>query len=186
MNLDNIFKQERKRLKFYNSHPGYKSSMSRRSKKRLIRILNKAGVVLDNNSHVLDIGCGDGRVSKLIASQYECNVIGADYSEARVERGKQTIGDLPVTLVVDNAYDFIDKYEGQADLIMLFEVLEHLSDPKLLLEKCKKKSKTIVGSVPLNMRCFTHIQLFKSVEAVEALGVSVMFRTKRHMFFSWV
>lgn len=88
-----------------------------------------------NASNVLDIGCGEGPFSCLL-SYYKAKVLGLDISEGTIEKAAaqaKAFGMDNVTfknIGIDNS-----SFTEDFDLIMAFEVLEHLPDDKLACEK---------------------------------------------------
>lgn len=79
--------------------------------------------------HILDLGCGDGRMGKKIKESQECNVVGVNISEYEARLASQwldkvIVGDLN-NLDTSNLRKF--------DCIICCHILEHLYQPQQLL-----------------------------------------------------
>lgn len=98
----------------------------------------------------LDIGCGEGWTLDFFLRK-GWNVKGIDYSDIGIKKHNKAI--LPYFLMGD-IYDELDKFiinNEQFDIIWLDNVLEHVLEPKLLLEKVNKvmsKNAILVIEVP--------------------------------------
>ena len=81
----------------------------------------------------LDLGCGDGRLTKEIKGG---RVVGADVSELALSRAR---GRLPeaefVQLVPDEPLPFLD---GSFDLVVCVETIEHVRDVQLFLSEARR------------------------------------------------
>jgi SAM-dependent methyltransferase len=60
---------------------------------------------LAEKSRVLDLGCGSGASSAVLAREFGCEVVGIDLSPKMVAHGRQTIADPRVKLLVGDACD---------------------------------------------------------------------------------
>jgi 2-polyprenyl-3-methyl-5-hydroxy-6-metoxy-1,4-benzoquinol methylase len=116
---------------------------------------------------VLDLGCGDGRLSGLLDSSK--GYVGVDYSNVRIDRAKKTYPQR--RFYHDDLHRFIDSNNLRFyDLIVCIEVLEHLEDPKLLLNNIiqrKDKDAVIVATIPINLPYVAHLQTWKTNQEVE-------------------
>ncbi len=89
-----------------------------------------------NGCSVLDIGCGQGVVSLSLAPCSKC-ILGVDINEENLKLARREAERLGLTNVRFrklSAYDLrpIEHY----DVIILSDVLEHVRDQRLLLERC--------------------------------------------------
>jgi len=106
---------------------------------RPLRILEEDGL-LGKDKIVLDVGCGDGRMSFLLSSKVK-QVFGIDNQEAPVAMGKLLVaGAKNVELRVGDARK-IDFPDGTFDLVVSFDVVEHL--PEETMEKMLAEMKRV-------------------------------------------
>jgi 2-polyprenyl-3-methyl-5-hydroxy-6-metoxy-1,4-benzoquinol methylase len=96
---------------------------------------------------VLEIGCGDGQFLRyLSANGYE--IYGLDFSEHAVRRTRKNTGSGNIFLGTLEEAKYKD---GYFDVVCLFEVLEHLSDPLGELREIRrvlKEEGVVAGTVP--------------------------------------
>lgn len=102
----------------------------------LVRIVRQ--VVPADGATVLDLGCGDGLFSHLLAQQ-QLNVIGVDLERSAIEQARaktqaeRSAGRAPEFHVSDGgALPFDD---GSMHAVALFDVIEHLPNPIALLRE---------------------------------------------------
>lgn len=85
---------------------------------------------------ILDIGCGNGSLSNLIA-QHGYEVVGIEESESGVKFANQTFPDC--RFIQGSIYNLPDKELGEKfDIVIAAEVIEHLFYPKELVKNAKK------------------------------------------------
>ncbi|UJS25731.1 class I SAM-dependent methyltransferase [Thiothrix winogradskyi] len=102
----------------------------------------------DNHSHsqivrrvpryaqVLELGCGDGSMSRLLRERCEAHIIGVDHNPDIVWQA-QRYCDYVFTEDLDDPHS-LDALEGEKfDVITLVDVLEHLQHPEALLQRLK-------------------------------------------------
>jgi 2-polyprenyl-3-methyl-5-hydroxy-6-metoxy-1,4-benzoquinol methylase len=80
---------------------------------------------------VHEIGCGEGRLTQLIAGTGPAQVKGSDFSSTMIERAMAENHRPNVTFVQRDIYDLGP--EDSAELIVCCEVLEHLERPEYAL-----------------------------------------------------
>ena len=94
--------------------------------------------MVEYNSSVLDLGCGDGTLGEKLIKERNCKVVGVDISEVAVKYAQRKgvnaiVGDLDEPLNFDdNTY------------VILCDVLEHLFDPMFALKEALRVSKKYV------------------------------------------
>lgn len=95
----------------------------RRRVKTIIRYLD-----IQDDDVVLDCGCGEGFLTKIISELYDCEIYGLDIDEDLLEAARQNIGDK--NNVVFQHGDIINlPFRNETfDKIILMEVLEHIPD----------------------------------------------------------
>jgi 2-polyprenyl-3-methyl-5-hydroxy-6-metoxy-1,4-benzoquinol methylase len=100
--------------------------------KRLVFIIDTLKSRLPSNAVVLDVGCGNGIISRSLG-EHGFNVYGIDISEKAIEKAKQLNKFAHVKFDVLSAEHLIS--EGKKyNAIICSEVLEHLSEPGDLLK----------------------------------------------------
>lgn len=98
-----------------------------------------------NGKKILDLGCGNGRIGALFIKNNE--VYGIDFSESAVEIANQKgikaqVGDIGLKLPFE---------DGEFDVVLLVEVMEHVFDPVFLLREISrvlKKDGILFCAVP--------------------------------------
>lgn len=84
-------------------------------------------------TRVMEVGCAEGGVL-LPFLQSGCHCVGVDLAEARVEQAKAFLQEYvtngQATLISQNIYDedFVAKYDGSFDIIILKDVIEHVPE----------------------------------------------------------
>jgi len=80
---------------------------------------------------VLEVGCGQGELSAMLAYAGSASVAAIDYSENAIALAKERVNLANVEFSCLDGYDVTGKY----DVITLGGVLEHIDDPWNLLDK---------------------------------------------------
>src|ERR1700746_1420117 len=88
-------------------------------------------------SLVIDLGCGTGRFSELLAAHFGVQVIGIDPSLKMLDhaRHKPTMGRLVYCQGLAEALPLPD---GRADLVFMSMVYHHLTDPSAVVKECHR------------------------------------------------
>ena len=87
------------------------------------------------SAHVLDLGCGDGRVTALLA-RAGAEATGVDPSEVALERARARHPDLEFrTTAADGTLPFAD---GVFDVVVCLNVLEHVADTQRLMSEARR------------------------------------------------
>ena len=93
----------------------------------LWRCLFEQHLGLDRTSRVLDVGCGTGRFSILIAKHFQCSVVGIDPSSSMLTQGrtKCSNGEFVCLRARGEALPFS---EGVFDVCLASQVIHHFQD----------------------------------------------------------
>ncbi len=154
-----MYKREEALKDFYNSHPtgGHVTT-----EEKLVRTLEALEVEMRGD--VLDLGCAQGHTC-FFAKQMDANPLGIEFSEKRIDKGRQTYPGIE--LLCMDIHRFVETTNLTFDIIMMFDVIEHLEDPKTLITKAidiLRPGGNIISSTPLRMPYEAHLQVFESVE----------------------
>lgn len=87
-----------------------------------------------NYDKVLDAGCGDGGLAKLIKEKWKCDVYGADISR----KGIILANNSGVKAKVANLSEKIPFSDNFFDLVIANEIIEHLINPDIFLEEIRR------------------------------------------------
>jgi len=129
------------------------------------RIMNYHRHFIDNieeNSKILDIGCGIGALANSIAKKAEI-VLACDINRNSIEMAKSTFKNDNVKFIYADAtsYEFNENF----DYIILSNVLEHIKDRIIFLKKIKHLAKYMLIRVPMIDRSW--LPLYKKELGVE-------------------
>lgn len=128
--------------------------------------------LIPNNSKVLELGCASGYMSQALKNK-GCYVIGVEYDTELAKLARKQCdcliqGDLDII-------DLSQELQGeQFDVIIVADVLEHLRDPKRILEQIKyllKQNAFVVGSVPNIAHISVSLALLKGDFDYRPLGI---------------
>lgn len=113
---------------------------------RAAQFVSVAVADLDGHADVSDLGCGDGGLLSLVQEIPGATAWGYDFQpsnrEGWTERG--------VTAYAKNAFGTSRRGIRLGDIVVMTEVLEHLTDPHGALKWARGKSKRLVCSSPFN------------------------------------
>lgn len=88
-----------------------------------------------NAKRILDIGCGTGRLGEGLKQKRHCHVTGVELDTLSATRAAERI-DLVIQKDLE-ATDF-DFQDHQFDCVICADILEHLREPRILLEKIRR------------------------------------------------
>ena len=109
--------------------------------------------MVENESHVLDIGCARGRLLKLLAQTKGVKGLGVDIDFPSVleaeGRGLNVImGDMRVTENGEDREDFFLIPDNSFDTVILSETLQEMRRPVGVLDECLRIAKTAIVTFP--------------------------------------
>ncbi|MCK5599524.1 class I SAM-dependent methyltransferase [bacterium] len=114
------------------------SRLNRESKSTFIRSSYKSELWflkdLDRSIKILDLGCGQGILLRYLCYLGFTSLTGVDISSSQLEAAEKTLPDS-VRLEKDSAIDFLGKNRNAFDLIISYDILEHIQEdlaPELL------------------------------------------------------
>jgi ubiquinone/menaquinone biosynthesis C-methylase UbiE len=86
-------------------------------------------------SLVVDLGCGTGRFSEILAAEFGARIIGFDPSENMIDqaRRKPPIGSIEFKRA---SADELPLADGCVDLVFMSQVYHHLPDPVAVAQEC--------------------------------------------------
>ncbi|MDB9512887.1 methyltransferase [Kamptonema animale CS-326] len=87
-----------------------------------------------NPQTILEVGCGEGHITKVLVDSSDAKIHCTDISNTILNIAKDAISSPRVSFENKNIYELKSETEG-SDIVVCCEVLEHLDDPILGLEK---------------------------------------------------
>lgn len=141
----------------------------------LDRTLGLFDLRIQPTDHVVEIGCGIGRITRPLAAR-AARVVGVDVSAEMIQRARQALADLPnVELMVGNGRDLTGIPDASADVVYSFIVFQHIPDPAITCGYVRDIGRVLrpggwtlfqVSDLPLIHRPETHA-------AVRSLGARI-------------
>ena len=115
----------------------------------LLELLSPGKLSSSSKLRVLDLGCGNGSLTNLIAQQgYE--VVGVEESESGFKEARQKFSECH--FVQASIYNLTDaEFENSFDIVISSEVIEHLLYPRELIraaKKCLKPNGRLILTTP--------------------------------------
>ncbi|GAA0728745.1 hypothetical protein GCM10009430_38100 [Aquimarina litoralis] len=107
----------------------------------------------DNANKIIDIGCGNGAFAEILKQKTGGEVWGIEYMEEEAKIAETKLDKVFAGKCEDYLDELPDKY---FDVIYFNDVLEHLTDPYMVLGKVKHKltpNGVVISSIP-NVRYY--------------------------------
>ena len=114
---------------------------------------------------VLDIGCGGGLISELLAKK-NGNVTGIDENIYNIKQAREhaKMGSIKINYKNQSLDTFYKKNKKKYDLILCLEVLEHVNDVKKTLDKISELMKPggtlILSTINRNLKSLLFAKIF--------------------------
>lgn len=92
-----------------------------------------------NDKNVIDVGCGGGILSEALAHK-GANVTGIDLAPQSIDIAKLHLheSNLQINYECINIIDKAKQFTGWFDVVTCMEMLEHVPEPKIIIENCVK------------------------------------------------
>ena len=103
--------------------------------------------VLPSGAVVLDIGCGSGDLTSMLARS-AVSVVGIDHDRDCIAVAQENHRLPNVEFLVGEAEECLASTDMKFDVVILSHVLEHLEDPALLLERTSSRCGFVYLEVP--------------------------------------
>lgn len=129
------------------------------------RIMNYHQFFVDNikkGDRILDVGCGNGAVAYDLSRKAE-SVLGIDINEENINYAKKHYQGDNLNFIIGDATKY--RFKRSFDIIVLSNVLEHIKNRTIFLQKIKKLAPTILIRVPMIDRDW--LVLYKKEKGVE-------------------
>ena len=115
------------------------------------------------NKKILDIGCGGGILSEEL-SKMGAKVTGIDFSKKSISIAKKHAQEENLDIEYINGSILDISNLGKYDCIICFEMIEHIHEPKRLIEKIEsvsqKKSHLFMSTINRNLKSFIFAKIF--------------------------
>ncbi len=110
------------------------------SQKRVLSLARKllAFAELDGKNDFLEVGCGNGVVSRYLADSYQANVVGIDVDREQVELARKEAGDVGGIRFLEADATSLPFVDASFDLVLSFGVLHHIENWQDALKEIKR------------------------------------------------
>ncbi len=98
--------------------------------------------VRDSISRALDLGCGTGRFTTLLADTFNCSVIGIEPAAAMSKIAKQTLQSYATIEVRTGQGEALPLKDDAVDLVFMSQVYHHLEHPLRALQEARRVLRT--------------------------------------------
>ena len=149
--------------KIFNGKRRYYDKKNIELLKKIHFLLKEQGMTLNGVKKILDIGCGGGILSEEL-SKMGAKVTGIDSSKKSINIAQKHAKeqDLDIEYINGSILDISNL--GNYDCIICLEMIEHIHEPKKLIEKIKsvsqKKSHLFMSTINRNLKSFIFAKIF--------------------------
>lgn len=178
-----IIEEEAKALNHYNNINYFDRSKfinASMSIKTLTDILGQLDILEKRKLNILDFGCGTGETSIYLSKNFDHSCFGIDYSQKRIDKANSYLSpSIDCKFEVGDVNEYVEKTEDKFDVILAFEIIEHLKNSDHIVKKLKnmltEDGVLIITlpyqSVPNNI----HLSAYKNLNDVKnRLGVEIL------------
>lgn len=88
-------------------------------------------------SLVVDLGCGTGRFSEVLAAEFAARIIGLDPSQTMIDQARRKLAAGKIKFGRATAHQ-LPLASGCADLVFMSQVYHHLRDPVAVARECRR------------------------------------------------
>jgi 2-polyprenyl-3-methyl-5-hydroxy-6-metoxy-1,4-benzoquinol methylase len=117
-----------------------------------LNTLVKRGFLDISGKSILEIGCGNGIVIEQLKTKYNAQIDGCDLNKKALEK----IGLIRDNIYCYNIYEKNELLKEKYDVILLFDILEHIEDDVEFLNACLYHLKP-GGKIVINVPAFQHL-----------------------------
>ena len=101
--------------------------------------------LITKNSHVLDVGCGDGILMEFLIKEKKVNIRGIEISKAKV----QNCIAKGLTIIEGNAEDDLRQFPNKSfDYVILSQTLQAFLNPEKVIDELLRIGKQAIVTIP--------------------------------------
>ena len=101
--------------------------------------------LIDENTHVLDVGCGDGILMDFLIKEKKVNIRGIEISKTKV----QNCIAKGLTIIEGNAEEDLKQFPDKSfDYVVLSQTLQAFLNPELVLNELLRVGKKAIVTIP--------------------------------------
>ena len=101
--------------------------------------------LIDENSHVLDVGCGDGILMEYLVKEKKVNIRGIEISKTKV----QNCIAKGVTIIEGNAEEDLKQFPDKSfDYVVLSQTLQAFLNPEKVINELLRIGKQAIVTIP--------------------------------------
>jgi ubiquinone/menaquinone biosynthesis C-methylase UbiE len=88
-------------------------------------------------SRAVDLGCGTGRFSELLAAEFNCQVIGVDPSKKMLDEARSKLPTQGI-IFMEGSGEAIPLPDSSADMVFMSMVYHHFADTAAVVLECRR------------------------------------------------